>query len=534
MYRIMLADDEGIVTDSIKMIIEKNYPGEFEIETAKTGRAVIELAEHFRPDIAFMDIQMPGINGIDAMREIKRSNPAIVFIVLSAYDRFMYAKEAISLGVLEYLNKPFTKDMICNVLDKAKSQIDSRREQHRNDLIIKEKMENVIPMLESGFIYSILFQEHFEEDVQNYKSLLDIEKDHCFMMAIVFGDAQEGNYMTNAVGSSIKSQGNYRIICESIKETIPCIVGALMSNKIPLCIPCDKHVMEYNDRVELIEKCRSLCTRLNKETGSFFRIGIGGVVEFKNAMSSYQDALKTLINSTGRVGHVDDLPIGCNYEENYPIDIENKIFDELKSGHMEECVSASGEFFDWMSQTYSGDLNNIRLKSLEFVLRAESSAYRSGGMTYRFEEREDYLPELMATSDMMVLREWYIKKISDACRNVMVKREERDNDLIVRAKEYIDSNYHRDISLDDLSRILNLSPYYFSKLFKEETGENFVEFLTRIRLDKAKELLKSPDISMKEICAQVGYSDPNYFSRIFKKVTGQTPTEYRDHVKVNL
>ena len=118
MYKIMLADDEGIVTDSLKFIIDKNFPGKFEIETAKTGRSVIELAESFRPDIAFMDIQMPGINGIDAMKEIQKQNTSIIFIVMSAYDKFDYAKEAISLGVLDYLNKPFNREMIVNVLDR--------------------------------------------------------------------------------------------------------------------------------------------------------------------------------------------------------------------------------------------------------------------------------------------------------------------------------------------------------------------------------------------------------------------------------
>lgn len=91
MYRIMLADDEGIVLDSLRMIIEENFPGECQIETAKTGRAVIELAETFRPDVAFMDIQMPGINGMEAIREIKKNNSSVEFIVLSAYDKFDYA-----------------------------------------------------------------------------------------------------------------------------------------------------------------------------------------------------------------------------------------------------------------------------------------------------------------------------------------------------------------------------------------------------------------------------------------------------------
>ena len=91
MYKIMLADDEGIVIESLTFIIEKNFGQKCEVASAKTGRSVIELAESFRPDIAIMDIQMPGINGIDAMKEIRRFNASTVFIVLSAYDKFDYA-----------------------------------------------------------------------------------------------------------------------------------------------------------------------------------------------------------------------------------------------------------------------------------------------------------------------------------------------------------------------------------------------------------------------------------------------------------
>ena len=125
------------------------------IESAKTGRSVIELAEWFRPDIALMDIQMPGINGIEAMREIRENNKNIVFIVISAYDKFDYAKEAINMGVLEYLNKPIEREAICKVLRRAMQQIDKEREKRSNDLIIKEKMEAVVPVIENGFIYNI-------------------------------------------------------------------------------------------------------------------------------------------------------------------------------------------------------------------------------------------------------------------------------------------------------------------------------------------------------------------------------------------
>ena len=106
MYKIMIADDEGIVIDSLKYVLEKEFGKDCVIEYAKTGRSVIELAETFRPEISIMDIQMPGINGIDAMKEIREKNKDVIFIVMSAYDKFDYATEAIKLGVLDYITKP--------------------------------------------------------------------------------------------------------------------------------------------------------------------------------------------------------------------------------------------------------------------------------------------------------------------------------------------------------------------------------------------------------------------------------------------
>lgn len=110
------------------------------------------------------------------------------------------------------------------------------------------------------------------------------------------------------------------------------------------------------------------------------------------------------------------------------------------------------------------------------------------------------------------------------------KREEKSSNVVEEAKEYIAGHYNKDVSLDDISRRVNISPYYFSKIFKEETGQNFIEYLTNVRIDKAKELLKDTNYTMKEICVMVGYQDPNYFSRSFKKNVGVTPTEYKEGI----
>lgn len=528
MYKIMLADDEGIMIDSLKFIIEKEFGDECVVEFAKTGRSVIELAEEFRPDIAIMDIQMPGINGIEAMKEIRTFAKGTVFIVMSAYDKFDYAKEAIKLGVMEYITKPMERTKIVAAIRNAMKQIDADRQKRSNELLIKEKLETVEPIIESGLIYNILLKEHFREDIDSYKSILGLESDYGFMLAVVCGDNQEGNHMTNAVGSSVRISARYKEIRENLKEAFDCIVGTVMANKIAVMVPCRDMNEDYNERIELINKAREVARTLRKRTDIFFRIGIGGVKELENLNESYQEALKALVVTTGSVAHVDDLPLACEYEENYPVNLENNLFANLEKGDFEGTVSAADSFCEWMRDTSAGSLMSVRLKCLEFVLRAESIAYRNGGQVYVFSSREEYLPQIMDMSDIDTIKQWFMTKISDACKNVLNKREERASSVIEQAKAFIRQNYSKDISLDEVSRQANISPYYFSKIFKEETGENFIEYLTNIRIEKAKDLLINTEYSMKEICTMCGYADPNYFSRSFKKNVGLSPTEFKE------
>lgn len=533
MYRIMLTDDEGIVLNSLTFLIEKNFEGQFEIETAKSGRVAIELAEHFRPDIIFMDIQMPGINGIDAMREIRKMLPKVIFIVLTAYDKFDYAKEAINLGVLEYLNKPFNQKVVVDVLNQAIGELDERREKRRQELQIKERLETVVPIIENGFIYSIIFQERFDEDIENYKSLLGIDADHGYMMVVVFGDTQQENHMTNNIGISVKAQTiYYNKVREILKDAFPeAIVGSVTGNKIPIFVPSTGEQMDIRQRSEIIEKSRVTARIMKNATeDTTYRIGIGSVRKLKDSLHSYDEALKALYSTTGSVAHVDDLPIAVAYEESYPADMENELFDKLADGIVDDCVVIAGNFFDWMLEKYSDDTMSIRLKALEFVLRAESDMYRSGGHTYVFDSRKDYLAEIMGANDMGMLKNWYLDKIKKAAVNINTGSSDHTHHVIKKAIDYIENNFAKDISLDEISQELNLSSYYFSKLFKEEKGEGFVEYLNTRRVNEAKELMKNPDKSIKEISSESGYSDPNYFSRIFKKYTGMTPTEYRDRL----
>lgn len=526
MYRILLADDEGIMLESLKSIILGNFSDSCEVETAKTGRAVIEKAETFHPDIVFMDIHMPGINGIQAMKEIRKFNTAALFYVISAYDKFDYAKEAIDLGVEKYLTKPISKKTVISVVEESMAKVDDKRRQRSNLLRIQEKLETVIPVVESGFVSSVLLQNEMQ-DVNYYRQLLDIEESFGYVMVIQFGTDYDNGRMVSPVGINVKAQSFYPEFRELVKEAFDCVIGPIMSNRIAVVVPHQMQKISYENRVHVLENARALVSKLENRLEAKFRIGIGKTHTMEELEKSYREANRALNDSHSRVIHIDDLQRNGIYDEAFPEENERKLFQLLEIGDVEGVVHELNIFFDWMVLHYPDDVNNIRLKVLEYIIWAERVAFEAGAINYGFSYRKDYLDIAMSLTTFEDLRRWFQEKVQGICQTIRDQREEQSNSVVKKAQAYISENYSNDISLDEVSREVNISPYYFSKIFKDESGENFIEYLTRIRIDKAKEMMSNPDLSIKEISLKVGYSDPNYFSRIFKKQTDMTPREYK-------
>lgn len=528
MYKLLLADDEGIVIESLKFIIDKEFPGICETFEAKTGRRVIELADEVRPDIALMDIRMPGINGIDAMKEIRRTNPNIVFVVISAYDKFDYAKQALSLGVIDYVNKPFDRTQIATVLKKAMAEVDRVREQRSRELEVKEKLESIVPIIENGLIQDLLSHERYEENIKEYKKLLEIDEDYGLMLAIVGGDREPGGYMRGAVPASVKTQKNYEQVLLVISDNFKCITGSVMGNKIPVLIPCAQSSLAPEEYQKIVDSAKRAQEELSGALGIDFRIGIGSVKPMADMADSYSEALSVLATTKQTVAESIDLPEGCEYDTDYPLNIEKELFDAITSGDIRRSAEQASLFFDWMEKSSGGAMSDICLKVLEFVLWAERLAYGNGGHVYHFMSRSEYLPEINSMKSYDELRLWFLSHIERAVNMISAANAAKNEDVSGKAKKYIDQHYKEDISLDDLSGKYDISPFYFSKVFKTQTGVTFTDYLTGVRVAKARELLEGTSKSMKEICSEVGYSDPNYFSRIFKKHTGVTPTEYKE------
>ena len=535
MYKILIADDEGIVLDSLKFILEQNFGDNCQIETVKSGRAVIEQARQFAPDIAIMDIQMPGINGIEAMKEVRTFNQSLVFIVISAYDKFSFAQEAINLGALDYITKPFAKETVVTTVENAMEIINRDRNKRSKDLLVWEKLQTVVPIIENGFINLILFQDTNSEEMERYCSLLDITAKYGGIVTLEFGENRRGGIeggLDNPIGTSVKMQNKDSQIQEIIKEFFSnAVTGSIMANKLAFFLPSEEKIMEYEARTKMVDRARNMVYKLNKKMGVFFRVGIGDIWDFGQLHKSYEESRKALELGRGSVAHVKDLGLGREYASDYPSDTEDKLFYYVKNGNVPKTRDMANQFFDWMVENYGDHEKDIQTKVLEFVMTAEKEVFLQGGMEYSFLFRQNYLSEVLGCQSYVELRRWFIEKMGKACSDVTTKKQAKEVSVIGKAKEYIKQKFSKDISLEEVAKHVDISSYYFSKLFKEEEGMNFIDYLTNLRIEKAKQMLKEGNISIKEVCIESGYTDPNYFSRIFKKVVGCTPTEYKEGIE---
>ncbi len=531
MYKLLIADDEQIVIDSLSFIVNKSFSSVFTIESARSGREAIEKAERLIPDIIFMDINMPGINGIEAIRELRSKLRDCIFIILTAFDQFDFAKDALKLGVSEYLLKPVNREKIISTLQKSIDDIEKERSKRKKELDLKEKLENILPVLENGFIYSMLFLDDNDSELKNYKNIFEIEEDGGYIMTIEFAQTNESGHMVNRIGLSIKSQSFYPYLRDILKGRCRCFIGPAILNRIIVYIPAWTQADEYVRRLEAVNIADYIYSQLSQKVDADFYVGIGRAYrDFENINRSYEESLKAIrfLHETGFI-HIMDIPTEKELPiEKYPVSKEKLLLEKAALGETEACLQAFSHIFEWLQIEYYGSVKKIKAKLLELMILVSRLAYDYN--VSQNMETIDLISDFQSLDTIPDLKLWCLQIIETVTRSISESREKKTNSLIHKAINFIKDNFKKDITLEDVSKEVNISPHYFSKLFKDEMGENFIDYLTTLRINTAKEIMKSSLMSVKEICYEIGYGDPNYFSRIFKKVVGVTPTEYRDSI----
>jgi two-component system response regulator YesN len=505
MIKLLIVDDEQIEREGLQAMLRKGFP-ELVIEQAKNGKIALQMAEEFQPDLILMDIKMPGMNGLEAVERISSDYPDIKFIMVTAYDTFEYARLAIKHGVKDYLLKPSKAGEIVATVGIVLKQIEEERKSLETSRLQQKALQKVLTVVETDVVTQLLFDHVHEVHLDELVGLLDVRTtNETFAMIVLLPSGSESLYPA---------------VKEKVRQTGSGWVGALYGRQIPIIVFREP---DKSFRSQATSIARELLSVPRSNLGSSSFIGIGNACgSLDQIRQSYQEALIASMDPSLPVKYrfYADTPVLGVARDGYTVkQLEKQFFDQIRLGQWEQVRTDVMDFIR-RYENEGADLLQTQQRVLELLWIASRVLIEMGIETdtplYSFRS-QDY--RQLCTESIFLL---------DRMRKSYTEHHDQlEPDTIQKIKQYIVEHSHENISLDAIGKRVGLSPFYISKMFKEQLGVNYIDFLTECRIEKAKKLMGDPERSLKEITFEVGYHDPNYFSKVFKKLCDASPTEYR-------
>ncbi|WP_026293683.1 response regulator [Saccharibacillus kuerlensis] len=507
MTKLLIVDDEQVGREGLQAILQKGFP-ELTVEQAKNGKMAVELADSFRPDLILMDIKMPGMDGLEAAEAISGKYPGIKIVMVTAYDTFDYARRALKLGVKDYLLKPSKATEIKKTVGAILEQIGMESRERERSRLREDALERVMPVIETDIVTQLLFDHVHEVHSDELLSWLGVDTGgEVFALSVLMPEGEEKAYAT---------------IRDLIRREKAGWVGALYGRQIPIIAFRDQ-ARSY--RSQATELARGLLEAAGGHSREGWFVGVGNLCHsLMQVRQSYREALLATPDPTQPVRY-------------------RLYTDKPESGAANSILDYPDKRWErhFFEQIRVGEWDGIRAETLDFLRRCENEGADRLEAQQRVSERLWIASRVLAemgveigtptfsfqAQDYRQLRA-ESGSILDRIKQAYAEHLERIKpDTVRRIKQYIAEHSHEDISLEAIGERFELSPFYISKLFKEQVGVNYIDFLTQCRIDKAKKLMSDPARSLKEITFEVGYHDPNYFSKVFKKMCEISPTEYR-------
>lgn len=541
MFRLLVVEDEEMIKNKILNNINWKENGFDKVFSASDGVEAIKIIKRDYVDIVITDIQMPKMGGIELIREIKGINKNIKTIIISAYAEFEYAKESVKLNVKDYILKPFKSRDLLEIVKRLMEEIirerserieveNLRRQLRENKKALQDKLFN--DLISNSFIGNI------DNDL-NYLELSGIKEIEYFIAVVninnfielIRENDEEQKYIYNL--TLYNWTGKFLSGYDTARE-----ISGKMSHYI-INYKIDQVAIVFYDTAEAVTPVlEEMISNARKELGFSLTIGIGNRCQSLTDMYiSYKEACSaaklSCIHGKGIVYSFNDMNFGNKvYSKQLHILSDTKLYDNIKIGAFEEIKR---DIVDIITQIKGSKLeldavniiiSNIMLLSCKTVNELGYNVFdiMGGDFNMYFDVRE--------INDLTQLEEWFLNFFYKVNEFINMKRNNRNESLIAKIKEYVDSKYDENITLTSISKSFVISPGYLSVLFYDYIGQNFIDYLSNLRIQKAKKLLKNSNLLIYEIAEKVGYRDAYYFSTAFKKIVGINPTEYRE--KLNM
>lgn len=534
--KVFLVEDEMVIRRGIKNSIDWEKEGYIFCGEASDGELAYPMIIKEKPDILITDIRMPFMDGLELCKLVKEELPNIKILILSGYDEFDYAKEAIRLGVTEYLLKPISSGKLLEALNGVSESI--RREKEDKDLVRKymeEMRENTEHEKQKFFEQMIagnLSMADALETGEKYEMNLSAGMYNLLLFRFTLGEEnrKSGELLGEAEYAIKKLTERLEYVFEFQRDVEGWAFLLMADNEEQM----SERVKELSKDLEEIMK--------NYSTITYFG-GIGQpVARLRELEESFREAERALAArftmELNRIISVEDIRMAQNVDT--LDDIEITSFGEIEKTRtmLEKFLNNGAEDeIDEFVDVYINELPEENLKSVlmrQYIIMdayivmmsfCEKIEGIEGEMQAQSEELKNSMKTIQTLEEIKNYIRMLLKKIIGVRDTISGRRY---SDIIEIAKDQIRKTYMSDeISLNTIAAEVGMSPSYFSSIFSKEMGKTFVEYLTEIRMDRAKELLMCSSMKTSEIGYEVGYKDPHYFSYIFKKTQNCTPKEFR-------
>ena len=534
--KVFLVEDEMVIRRGIKNSIDWEKEGYIFCGEASDGELAYPMIIKEKPDILITDIRMPFMDGLELCKLVKKELPNIKILILSGYDEFDYAKEAIRLGVTEYLLKPISSGKLLEALNGVSESI--RREKEDKDLVRKymeEMRENTEHEKQKFFEQMIagnLSMADALETGKKYEMNLSAGMYNLLLFRFTLGEE-------NRKSGELLGEAEYAI--EKLTERLAYVFEFQRGVEGWAFLLMADNEEQMSERVKELSKDLEEIMK-NYSTIAYFG-GIGQpVARLRELEESFREAERALAArftmELNRIISVEDIRMAQNVDT--LDDIEITSFGEIEKTRtmLEKFLNNGAEDeIDEFVDVYINELPEENLKSVlmrQYIIMdayivmmsfCEKIEGIEGEMQAQSEELKNSMKTIQTLEEIKNYIRMLLKKIIGVRDTISGRRY---SDIIEIAKDQIRKTYMSDeISLNTIAAEVGMSPSYFSSIFSKEMGKTFVEYLTEIRMDRAKELLMCSSMKTSEIGYEVGYKDPHYFSYIFKKTQNCTPKEFR-------
>ncbi|RIX60199.1 response regulator [Paenibacillus nanensis] len=543
MYRLLIVDDEPAVRAGLREYVDWASYGIVVAGEADDGDVALEMIASSQPDLILTDVRMPNMDGIAMSRRIAEEYPHIKIIFVSGHDDADYLKSAMKVSAVDYIFKPVNLQELKAVIQRVSADMDAERSERRKREELLVKLKESMPLLREKFLLSLLVNGTSKIDMQSRIHFLELNlpsESPYWVMVISVDDIAD---VLESRSERDRQLLWYSVlnIYQELMDTY--LQGYAFEHRLGEFVG----IMRLPDAgaggvSDASEALFALAGDIRSNLERWLKLGVTiGISDRANGLADIPHAYKQAREAAdykwylgkNRIITMDSLESSGTEAGGAPkfdYALNGQLLSALKADDAEKLGEAVDRIFANLAHNRPGGLKFGRNLILQLVLGVSQLLMELGVQSPELEAMEadlwEQLLEHETLGEMKLQVEAYLNSVM--CR-IREKRTGKMANIVERIRGVIEQRYaDGNLTVADIGKAVYLSPTYVSLLFKQETGQTVGEYLTQVRVEKAKELLRDPQYKFYDICNAIGYTDPSYFTKLFKKATGVTPSAYRD------